>query len=314
MVDDAAGGEGPGPATPLAPGPLVTIGDGALEVDIAARAGGRIAQIRCDGVEQLVGHASTGPRRRSHWLLSDGPVVGRIRRGVSRSRREYRLVMNRRPRDPTAGSSCRGRWHGPRRRGWNWLPQTTAGVRRHRGTAHRGAGRGGAGTVGHRRAGDAVAIGWHPWFRKPERRCSRARRYPRDSGIAVLPPGPVQPGPGTTASEPPRGRAVPRRPVHPPGVGVQRLGGVRRTGVRDLRRAADRPARCVQPGARAGAAAGGNAGGAVLAALGVGGRARRRSDGGAGGCRRAATAPPPVRCFRPPARPRAGCRRLPPAG
>src|SRR5690606_18198810 len=42
-----------------------------------------------------------------------------------------------------------------------------------------------------------VSLGWHPWFRKPERlEFHPEAMYPRDAeGIAVLPAGPVQPGP-----------------------------------------------------------------------------------------------------------------------
>lgn len=42
-----------------------------------------------------------------------------------------------------------------------------------------------------------AAIGWHPWFRKPDRLVfAPARIYPRDAqGIATLPLAPAPPGP-----------------------------------------------------------------------------------------------------------------------
>ncbi|NLW97043.1 aldose 1-epimerase [Luteimonas wenzhouensis] len=206
MVDDAAGGEGPGPATPLAPGPLVTIGDGALEVDIAARAGGRIAQIRCDGVEQLVGHGEHGAEAAIAWgCYPMVPWCGRIREGrFAFQGREYRLPVNLGD-HAIHGVGFLVPWtlhsHGPRHARLELaLPQD------HRwpfgGTAAQRievSGRGLALELSVTAGAQAmpVAIGWHPWFRKPERMVFEPEAmYPRDSqGIAVLPPGPVQPGP-----------------------------------------------------------------------------------------------------------------------
>src|SRR5690606_19823880 len=83
MADEAGGRDcGPGPTSPLAPGPLLTIRDGGLEVDIAAEAGGRIAQIRCDGVEQLLGHGEHGAEAAIAWgCYPMVPWCGRIRGG-----------------------------------------------------------------------------------------------------------------------------------------------------------------------------------------------------------------------------------------
>ena len=41
---------------PFAPGPLIDIAHGSLRVTIAPQAGGRIAQIHYDGIDQLVGY------------------------------------------------------------------------------------------------------------------------------------------------------------------------------------------------------------------------------------------------------------------
>ena len=47
-----------------------------------------------------------------------------------------------------------------------------------------------------------VVLGWHPWFRKPDRlEFAPHSGYPRDAeGIAILPTRQPPPGPGTTAS------------------------------------------------------------------------------------------------------------------
>ena len=53
-VEAAGAGVDLTPTSPLGPGPLLTIAADGIELDVAAAAGGRIAQIRCDGVDQLL--------------------------------------------------------------------------------------------------------------------------------------------------------------------------------------------------------------------------------------------------------------------
>src|SRR5690606_16628299 len=83
MADDVGTAPGGfGPATPMPPGPLLTIADGDVAVDVAPEAGGRIAQIRCDGVEQLVGHGEHGAASAIGWgCYPMVPWCGRIRHG-----------------------------------------------------------------------------------------------------------------------------------------------------------------------------------------------------------------------------------------
>jgi aldose 1-epimerase len=47
----------------LPPGELIHIGNGTLAVTIAPRAGGRMAQIICEGVDWLAGYNGTLPDR-----------------------------------------------------------------------------------------------------------------------------------------------------------------------------------------------------------------------------------------------------------
>lgn len=207
MADEAGGRDcGPGPTSPLAPGPLLTIRDGGLEVDIAAEAGGRIAQIRCDGVEQLLGHGEHGAEAAIAWgCYPMVPWCGRIRGGrFGFDGRSHRLPVN------LGAHAIHGvgflmpwqvREHGPRHA---CLELAMPGD--HRWPF------GGIATqrieVSGRRLqlvlavtaverAMPVSLGWHPWFRKPGRmEFDPEAMYPRDAdGITVLPPGAVQPGP-----------------------------------------------------------------------------------------------------------------------
>jgi len=207
MADEAAGRDpGPGPTTPLAPGPLLTIGEGRLEVDIAASAGGRIAQIRCDGIEQLLGHGEHGAEAAIAWgCYPMVPWCGRLREGrFVFQGRDYRVPVN-------LGAHAihgvgflmpwqvveQGARHAaleltlPRDHRWPFggLARQRIGVSGSRLQLELSATAGGQAMP--------VALGWHPWFRKPERlEFQPDAMYPRDAdGIAVLPPVPVQRGP-----------------------------------------------------------------------------------------------------------------------
>lgn len=206
MAAEAAATDAIGPTTPLAPGPLLTLEAGALSVDIAPQAGGRIAQIRVDGVEQLVGYGEHGSEAAIAWgSYPMVPWCGRIRDGRFRfDGQEHQLPRN-------LGNHA---IHGvgfimP----WQVLEQ---------GAAHVVLGLDLPADArwpfgGHARqrielrgrsllqelelAAGAQAmpysLGWHPWFRKPERlEFEPEAIYARDAdGMAVLPPQPVSPGP-----------------------------------------------------------------------------------------------------------------------
>ncbi len=197
---------GPEATAPMAPGPLLTIAANGLEVDIAAAAGGRIAQIRCDGVEQLVGHGEHGADSALAWgSYPMVPWAGRIRRGRFRFEgRDYELPVN------LGAHAIHGvgflmPWQvleqGPDH-AWLELAMPVdhrwpfGGIAAQRFEI---SGRSlrlvlSVTAVGHAMP---VSLGWHPWFRKPERmEFDPEAMYPRDEdGIAVLPPGPVPPGP-----------------------------------------------------------------------------------------------------------------------
>ena len=203
MAEDA---ERAGALTLLAPGPLLTIGNGALSVDIAPQAGGRIAQIRCDGVEQLVGHGEHGSDAAIAWgCYPMGPWCGRIRGGrFAFAGRSYAVP-------PDLGDHA---IHGVgyvmpwavTAQGAEHVEMTLALPTDARWPF------GGVASQRVRLQGRALrlslavqatdqsmpaSLGWHPWFRKPERlEFSPEAMYPRDRhGMTVLPAGPVQSGP-----------------------------------------------------------------------------------------------------------------------
>ena len=190
---------------PLAPGPLLTIASGALSIDIAPLAGGRIAQVRRDGVECLVGHGDDTSATIAWGSYPMAPWAGRIRGGRFDFRgRGYQLPPNlgdhaihgvafampwrvdahshdhvelslALPEDESwpFGGSCRQRIEigGDRLR---MTLSVTAGEH-----------------------AMPAAIGWHPWLRKPDRvEFAPDLVYPRDAeGIATLPLAPAPPGP-----------------------------------------------------------------------------------------------------------------------
>ncbi|KAF1685332.1 aldose epimerase [Pseudoxanthomonas broegbernensis] len=207
MASDAhAPAAGVDPTSPLAPGPLLTLADGALSVDIAPAAGGRIAQIRCDGIEQLVGHGEHGSTAAIAWgAYPMVPWCGRIRDGRFRFEgRDYALPANLGP-------------HAIHGVGYLMPWQVTGQSPRHvelelaMPSDHRwpfgGIARQRIELDGRRLVMDLsatatgqampVTLGWHPWFRKPERlEFHPEAMYPRDAGnITVLPPGELRPGP-----------------------------------------------------------------------------------------------------------------------
>ncbi|MDH5832893.1 aldose 1-epimerase [Luteimonas kalidii] len=207
MAADAAdGGIDPGPTSPLAPGPLLTLATGAIELDIAAAAGGRIAQIRCDGVDQLLAHGAHGATTAIAWgCYPMVPWCGRIRHG----RFEFEGLARQLPVNlgPHAihGVGFLMPWQVtgqdaqhvalelglPRDHRWPF-----GGIARQRFDISGRQLRLTLSVIAEDQAMPA-ALGWHPWFLKPDRlEFVPEAMYPRDQeGIAVLPPGPVRPGP-----------------------------------------------------------------------------------------------------------------------
>jgi aldose 1-epimerase len=206
MADDAMAGDAPGPLSPLAPGDLLTIADGALSVDIAPRAGGRIAQIRFDGIEQLTAHGEHGSEAAIAWgCYPMVPWCGRVRGGAFEfAGRRYALPRN-------LGAHA---IHGlgfvlP----WQVMVQSVRHVEMELPLPMDARWPFGGLAVQRvaiearqlvlslsvtavERAMPAV-LGWHPWFRKPDRmEFEPEAMYPRDGeGIAVEPPGDVPAGP-----------------------------------------------------------------------------------------------------------------------
>ncbi|WP_233841056.1 aldose epimerase [Dyella sp. 2HG41-7] len=190
---------------PLEPGPIIRIAHGALAVDIAPAAGGRIAQITFDQHAWLIGH-SAGHEAMIAWgsypML---PWAGRIRHGRFRFQgHDYRLPINLGD-HAIHGVALDASWHVDARSHTSvalslQLPEDErwpfGGIARQ------------LIEVGERRlrmvltlsAGKhamPATIGWHPWFRKPDRiDFAPDYVYPRDAeGIATLPLAPPPAGP-----------------------------------------------------------------------------------------------------------------------
>lgn len=206
MGDEAVAEAAIGPSSPMPPGPLLTIAAGDLSVDIAPEAGGRIAQIRSDGIEQLVGHGEHGATTAIGWgCYPMVPWCGRIRHGqFAFQGRRHLLPAN------LGGHAIHGvgflmPWevaeHSARHASLE-LAMPTDGRWPFGGIARQHIaieGRELVLALSVTAVGQAMpaSIGWHPWFRKPERlEFHPQAMYPRDAeGIAVRPAGEVQPGP-----------------------------------------------------------------------------------------------------------------------
>ena len=198
--------EAPGPLTELPPGPLLTLSHGAVSIDVAPQAGGRIAQIRVDGIEQLVGYGEYGSEAAIAWgSYTMVPWCGRVRDGrFAFAGKDYQLPRN------LGGHAIHG---------WGFvLPWEVAAQSEHElelvlelpaderwpfgGRARQRIALEPRGlllemsvTAGERAM--PVVFGWHPWFRKPERlEFEPTAMYPRDqSHVATLPLVPPGPGP-----------------------------------------------------------------------------------------------------------------------
>ena len=190
---------------PLAPGPTLTISAGALSVEIAPAAGGRVAQIRHGEVEHLVGFGDDNAAAIAWGSYPMVPWAGRIRRGrFDFDGRSHQLPINL-GEHAIHGVAFTMPWQvdsrSPRHVELSLqLPQDErwpfGGVARQRLDVD-------ADRLEMLLSVTAgaqpmpFAIGWHPWFRKPDRiEFSPSRFFPRDAeGMATLPLAEPPPGP-----------------------------------------------------------------------------------------------------------------------
>lgn len=190
---------------PLPAGETFTLRHGAVEVELAPDAGGRIAQIRFAGTDWLV-----GPGDGSHATIAWGcypmvPWAGRVRGGrFGFGGRHYRLPVNMAPhaihglgfsrpwqvesRDPF-GATLALRL--PRDEHWPFGGLARQRVTLAEASVHLEL------SVEAGACSMPAVLGWHPWFRKPDTLHFSPRAvYPRDAdGIATTPTAPPPPGP-----------------------------------------------------------------------------------------------------------------------
>lgn len=206
MAVDGVRVEAIDPTAPMAPGPLLTLDGNGLSVDVAPQAGGRIAQIRVDGVEQLVGYGEHGSTAAIAWgSYPMVPWCGRIRAGRFRfDGQDHAVPVNLGP-HAIHGTGFLLPWQVsaqapqqvdleltlPRDRRWPF-----GGLARQRISVD---GRRLVMMLSLTATDSAMpaTLGWHPWFRKPERlEFQPEAMYPRDAdGMTLLPAGPVGPQP-----------------------------------------------------------------------------------------------------------------------
>ena len=182
---------------PMAPGELIHIGRDTLSVVIAPDAGGRVAQIRHAGVEWLVEHDDGHPQMIAWGSYPMLPWAGRIRHGQFGFDGQRRTLPQNLGAHAIHGVGLALPWqvdeHGAHHAALSLaLPEDErwpfGGVAHQRFEVTEHALRMElAVTAGEH--GMPVTIGWHPWFRKPDRLVfAPARAYPRDEeGIACLP-------------------------------------------------------------------------------------------------------------------------------
>jgi aldose 1-epimerase len=190
---------------PLPGGRLYCLRAGRLEVALAPEAGGRIAQMRYDGLDWLVGEDEGGAAAIGWGCYPMVPWAGRIRRGRFRFEgKTFELPANLGP-HAIHGVGFSRPW------GIDSLGADTA-------TLSLELPEDGYWPFGGRatqvirvlpeclelrlvvQAGDQAmpaVLGWHPWFRKPDQLLfSPSAMYPRDAeGIATLPCIAPAPGP-----------------------------------------------------------------------------------------------------------------------
>ena len=190
----------------IAPGHLLPLVCGDLQVDVAPEAGGRLAQVTCGGRPWLVPAqdvADVGIAWGSYPML---PWAGRIREGrFAFDGKLYQLPPNLGPHaihgvgfqrpwrvDVIAIDRCRLSLALPSDADWPFGGEVTQDIAL---TPRRMLLR--LSLTASERAMPCPVLGWHPWLLKPERLAfTPSAMYPRDAaGIAVLPPGSPSPGP-----------------------------------------------------------------------------------------------------------------------
>lgn len=205
-VEAAGAGVDLSPTSPLAPGPLTTLAAEGIELDIAAAAGGRIAQVRCDGVDQLLAFGAHDATAAIAWgCYPMVPWCGRIRDGRFAFAGDHHQLPANLGAHAIHGVGFLLPWR-VTGQGERHVALELALPRDHR-WPFGGIARQRFELAGRRlelslsvTAGDRampVSLGWHPWFLKPDRlEFAPEAMYPRDAaGIALAPPGPVRTGP-----------------------------------------------------------------------------------------------------------------------
>jgi len=190
---------------PLAPGALIRLACGSLAVDIAPAAGGRIAQIVHNDIEWMIGHSERNAAMIAWGSYPMLPWAGRIRGGrFDFDGRTFQLPLNL-GEHAIHGVGLALPWRVEERSPVHvdlslQLPENErwpfGGVARQRIEVQANALRMRLSVTADKCAMPAV-IGWHPWFRKPERiEFKPSAMYPRDAeGIAVRPLREPVPGP-----------------------------------------------------------------------------------------------------------------------
>lgn len=188
---------------PLAPGELIVIGSEQLRVCIAPAAGGRIAQIEYLGVPWLCAHAAENAAAIAWGCYPMVPWAGRLRDGRYLFQGELHQVTPDLGPHAIHGLGYRRAWtvhatdahelqlslHLPEDAAWPFgghvrqsLVVSGAQMRLKL-----------ACTAGER-AMPFPALGWHPWFRKPERLdFAPSHHLPRDATGIALEPVPGEP-------------------------------------------------------------------------------------------------------------------------
>ena len=194
-----------GALVPVALGPLVEISSGRLKLEIAPQAGGRIAQIFRDGIEQLVGYGGAHTTMIGWGCYPTLPWAGRIRDGRFRfEAQDFQLPLN------MGAHAIHGVGFA-----MPWQVDSQQADVLELSLALPQDARWPFGGIAYQRmelmedrlelrlslhAGEMAmpaVIGWHPWFLKPERmQFSPEGIYPRDAaGISTLPVVSPTPGP-----------------------------------------------------------------------------------------------------------------------
>jgi aldose 1-epimerase len=190
---------------PLPAGRLHWLKSGKLEVALAPEAGGRIAQIRYDGMDWLVSEEEGGAAAIAWGCYPMVPWAGRIRHGQFKfGGKRHELSINFgehaihgvgfvRPwqMDSLEADRATLSLALPENAYWPFGGRATQAIQV--GTDHLELH---LGVQAVHKPMPAI-LGWHPWFRKPDRLLfTPDAMYPRDGeGIAMLPRVPPAPGP-----------------------------------------------------------------------------------------------------------------------